>query len=183
MTFSSDDWGLSVISPFLTIHGAHTREAPPRPPRGENSARPPLPPATERVDIHTILRGFTINGAYPFRLEDRIGSLEVGKLADLVVLNEDLFTIDPKDIPDLHPSAVMMEGVLVHGELPGVSSTAVTDAAGQATRLQSSKRSPPPADRSRQPQLRGPSFYGMTVRPSAGSRCRGSGTACSGEAA
>ncbi len=121
VTLSSDDWGLSVLSPFLTIHGAYTREAPPRPPRGDPT-RPPLPPATERVDMHTILRGFTINGAYPFRMEDRIGSLEVGKLADLVVLDEDLFTIDPQDIPDLHPSAVMMEGVLVHGDLPGVSS-------------------------------------------------------------
>ena len=130
VTLSSDDWGLSVISPFLTIHGAHTRVAPPRPPRGGDRTRPPLPPASERVDMHTILRGFTINGAYPFRLEDRIGSIEVGKLADLVVLDEDLFTIDPKDIPDVHPSAVMMEGVLVHGDLPGVSSTAIVDEGG-----------------------------------------------------
>ncbi|HJO03537.1 MAG TPA: amidohydrolase family protein [Acidobacteriota bacterium] len=124
VTLSSDDWGLSVISPFLTIHGAHTREAPPRPPRGDRT-RPPLPPAAERVDLHTILRGFTINGAYPFRMEDRIGSLEVGKLADLVVLDEDLFAIDPKGIPDVHPSAVMMEGMLVHGELPVASPPAM----------------------------------------------------------
>ncbi len=117
VTYSSDDWRLSVISPYLTMHGAHTRKGP----RGEDDSPPPpaRPPTTERMDLHTILRGFTVDGAYPFRMEDRIGSLEVGKLADLVVLDEDLFTLDPADIPDLQPTAVMMEGVLVHGELPG----------------------------------------------------------------
>ncbi len=124
VTFSSDDWRLAFISPYLNMHGAHTREVP----GGEGAG--PRPPATERMDLRTIVRGFTVDGAYPFRMEDRIGSLEVGKLADLVVLDEDLFTIDPKDIPDVHPSAVMMEGVLVHGDLPGVSSTAIVDESG-----------------------------------------------------
>ncbi len=123
VTFSSDDWRLSVISPYLTMHGAHTREAP----RGEDASPPPpaRPPATERIDLRTIVRGFTVDGAYPFRMEDRIGSLEVGKLADLVVLDEDLFMLDPADIPEVQPTAVMMEGVLVHGELPVASSPAI----------------------------------------------------------
>ncbi len=119
VTFSSDDWRLSVISPYLTMHGAHTREAP----RGDGAS--PRPPATERVDLRTIVRGFTVDGAYPFRMEDRIGSLEVGKLADLVVLDEDLFMLDPADIPEVQPTAVMMEGVLVHGELPVASPPAI----------------------------------------------------------
>ncbi|HJO03149.1 MAG TPA: amidohydrolase family protein [Acidobacteriota bacterium] len=119
VTFSSDDWGLSAISPYLNMHGAHTREVP-----GVESAGP-RPPATERMDLRTIVRGFTLDGAYPFRMEDRIGSLEVGKLADLVVLDEDLFMLDPADIPEVQPSAVMMEGVLVHGELPGASPPAI----------------------------------------------------------
>ncbi len=119
VTFSSDDWRLSVISPYLNMHGAHTREAP----RGEGAS--PRPPATERMDLRSIVRGFTVDGAYPFRMEDRIGSLEVGKLADLVVLDEDLFMLDPADIPEVQPTAVMMEGVLVHGELPVASPPAI----------------------------------------------------------
>ena len=123
VTYSSDDWRLSVISPYLTMHGAHTREGP----RGEDDSPPPpaRSPTTERMDLHTILRGFTLDGAYPFRMEDRIGSLTVGKLADLVVLDEDLFTLDPADIPEVQPTAVMMDGVLVHGELPGASPAAI----------------------------------------------------------
>ncbi len=119
VTFSSDDWRLAFISPYLNMHGAHTREVP----GGEGAS--PRPPATERMDLRTIVRGFTIDGAYPFRMEDRVGSLEVGKLADLVVLDEDLFTLDPADIPELQPTAVMMEGVLVHGELPVASPPAI----------------------------------------------------------
>ena len=65
-----------------------------------------------------MIRGYTINGAHQFRMEDEIGSIETGKLADLVVLNENLFEMDRYDIHKIKPSAVMMEGELIHGELP-----------------------------------------------------------------
>jgi predicted amidohydrolase YtcJ len=51
-------------------------------------------------------------------MEDRIGSIETGKLADLVVLDEDLFEMDPFDIHEIKPSAVVMEGELIHGDIP-----------------------------------------------------------------
>jgi hypothetical protein len=65
-----------------------------------------------------MVRGYTINGAYPFRMEDRIGSIEIGKLADLVVLDEDLFKMDADNIYEIKPSAVVMEGELIHGNIP-----------------------------------------------------------------
>ena len=66
-----------------------------------------------------MIRGYTITGAHQFRLENQIGSIEIGKTADLVVLDDNLFEMDPYEINKIKPSAVMMEGELLHGELPG----------------------------------------------------------------
>ncbi|UCF80064.1 MAG: amidohydrolase family protein, partial [Acidobacteriota bacterium] len=68
--------------------------------------------------LELLIRGYTINGAYQLRMEDEIGSIETGKLADLVVLDENLFEMDPYDIYTIEPAAVMMEGELLHGALP-----------------------------------------------------------------
>jgi predicted amidohydrolase YtcJ len=51
-------------------------------------------------------------------MEDDIGSIETGKLADLVVLDDDLFAMDPKEIHGIRPVAVIMEGKVIHGSLP-----------------------------------------------------------------
>jgi hypothetical protein len=50
-------------------------------------------------------------------MEDQIGSIEAGKLADLVVLDENLFDLDRHEIHKIKPAAVMMEGEVVHGNL------------------------------------------------------------------
>jgi predicted amidohydrolase YtcJ len=76
------------------------------------------PPASEKLDLELMIRGYTINGAYPFRMENDIGSIEVGKLADLVVLEEDVFSVDRRRIHAIEPTAVMMEGMVVSGALP-----------------------------------------------------------------
>ena len=64
-----------------------------------------------------LVRGYTIDGAYPFRMEGDIGSIETGKIADLVVLDENLFETDRREIYRLKPVAVMMEGAFIHGGL------------------------------------------------------------------
>ena len=51
-------------------------------------------------------------------LEDVIGSIEVGKLADLIVLDRNLFEIDRYEISGATPEAVLMEGEVIHGRLP-----------------------------------------------------------------
>ena len=48
-------------------------------------------------------------------MEDRIGSIEVGKSADLVILGQNLFDTDRYAIHKITPDAVVMEGALVHG--------------------------------------------------------------------
>ena len=68
------------------------------------------PPASEKLDLELMVKGYTINGAYQLRMENQVGSIEVGKLADLVVLKENLFDMDRSKIHDIRPEAVMMEG-------------------------------------------------------------------------
>jgi predicted amidohydrolase YtcJ len=60
------------------------------------------------------LRLYTINGARAAFWEDRIGSLEPGKLADLVVLSDDIMTIPEDRIPEAKVLATLLGGQAVH---------------------------------------------------------------------
>ena len=62
--------------------------------------------------------GYTQNGAYQMRMEKEIGSIEKGKLADLVVFDDNLFDIDSDKIWKVKPAAVLMEGEVIQGGLP-----------------------------------------------------------------
>ena len=61
-----------------------------------------------------MIRGYTIDAAYQLRMEDKIGSLEVGKLADVVVLDEDIFKVDADEIYDIDVRLTMANGKIVH---------------------------------------------------------------------
>ena len=62
------------------------------------------------MGVMEALRGVTINGAYMQRLEDKIGSLEKGKLADMVILDKDPTKVDPVKLKD-----IMVEETIVGG--------------------------------------------------------------------
>jgi predicted amidohydrolase YtcJ len=117
VTFSSDTWTLDVLSPFLGMETGHTRQYPRErlaPGADPNAIRQP---ASEKMPLEDMLRGYTLNAAYQLRMEDRIGSIEVGKLADFVVLPENLFEVDPYSIHTIKPEAVVMEGQAIQGIL------------------------------------------------------------------
>ena len=73
-----------------------------------------IPPAGERVSLEQMLRAATINGAYANFLENEVGSLEVGKKADIVVLSKNLFEIDTDEIPSVEIEMTFFEGTRVH---------------------------------------------------------------------
>ena len=96
----SSDYDVSEISPFVGIQNALSRSP---------EALPTLQDA---------IKAYTINGAYVMRQEDRAGSLEVGKFADLILLDQDIFDIPVASIGKTTVTATMLGGKLVHGELP-----------------------------------------------------------------
>ncbi len=73
-----------------------------------------LPPANERVSLEEMLKAATINGAYANFLEDEVGSIKVGKKADIVVLSKNLFKIDTEEIPNVEIKMTFFEGKRVY---------------------------------------------------------------------
>ena len=69
----------------------------------------------QRVSVPEALRALTWAGAYASFAEDRLGSLEVGKLADLLVLSDDLLRISPEALKDVRVELTMIGGRIVHG--------------------------------------------------------------------
>ena len=117
VTFSSDDWRLGFLSPFLGMQVAHTRQYPREWLGDDDDPDMIREPASEKLPIELLIRGYTINGAYQLRMEDEIGSIETGKAADFVVLGQDLVEVDPYTLHTVKPDAVVLEGELVQGSL------------------------------------------------------------------
>lgn len=107
------DWSVSTANPFPQIEVAVTRKNP-------DDAQDIVFVPDERIDLPEALAAFTINAAYVNGLEDETGSLEVGKYADLVVLDRHLFAIDPEDISETRVLLTLLAGRPVHGELSGL---------------------------------------------------------------
>ncbi|CUH94777.1 hypothetical protein P22_0843 [Propionispora sp. 2/2-37] len=68
----------------------------------------------ERATLQQMIRSFTINGAYMLFLEQETGSLEAGKLADLVVFDRNLFAVNPADIDKAEVDMTIFNGRIVY---------------------------------------------------------------------
>lgn len=68
----------------------------------------------QKLTIDEALRIFTVEGAYASFEEDIKGTLEVGKLADIVVLEKNLFDIEPEEIKDVKVDLTIMDGKIVY---------------------------------------------------------------------
>lgn len=97
------DWSVSSLNPLEAVEVALTRRSPDDPP-GE----PWIP--EERVDLETMLRAYTVNGAWLVREEAARGPLEPGKAADLVVLDRDPFAVPPHGISEIKVLLTLLEG-------------------------------------------------------------------------
>lgn len=99
---------VSTYRPLDAIQVAITRAILPK--YGNDQFTPVLPPPDERITLDQALKASTLDAAYVLGLEDQIGSLEVGKLADLVVLEKDLYKIAPSEISTTRVKLTMMNG-------------------------------------------------------------------------
>ncbi|WP_228768524.1 amidohydrolase [Shewanella sp. TC10] len=66
--------------------------------------------AQERISVDEALRAITINAAYTARLENEIGTIEVGKYADFAVLDANPYKIDPKELNTIEVDATIYRG-------------------------------------------------------------------------
>jgi predicted amidohydrolase YtcJ len=114
------DWNVSSPNPFEQMEVAITRLGP----NGETDI--PLTPE-QRIDLPTALAAFTINAAYVNGLDDRTGSIEVGKLADLIVVDRNPFEVNVSEISEISVMLTLLEGEAVHGELPESGSASGAD--------------------------------------------------------
>ncbi|MBM4219092.1 MAG: amidohydrolase [Gammaproteobacteria bacterium] len=107
------DWSVSTANPFEEMETAITRMD------ALNDATKPWMPE-ERIGLHESLAAFTINAAYTNHDEKNTGSLEVGKLANLAVLDRNLFEIPATQISDTKVLLTLFEGKPVHGDPAGL---------------------------------------------------------------
>ncbi|GHB17320.1 amidohydrolase [Salinicola rhizosphaerae] len=68
--------------------------------------------AHEALDVARALKLITLDAAYTLKLDDRIGSLEVGKFADMAILDEDPRDVPLEQLPHLHVAATMVGGIV-----------------------------------------------------------------------
>ncbi|MGL5312866.1 MAG: amidohydrolase [Peptostreptococcaceae bacterium] len=68
----------------------------------------------ERVSVTDMVRSFTIDGAYSIFRDNEVGSIEVGKYADFIVIDRDIFAINPIDIENTKVLMTFFNGQLVY---------------------------------------------------------------------
>jgi predicted amidohydrolase YtcJ len=108
LAFGSDA-PVENISPLVGIHAAVTRR------RADGHPGPQGWYPAQALTVEQAVRAYTLGAAYASGEEQLKGSLRPGKLADLVVLDRDIFQIDPMEILDVQVVATMVGGRLVYG--------------------------------------------------------------------
>jgi predicted amidohydrolase YtcJ len=72
----------------------------------------------QRVTVMQAVDAYTRGSAYAEFADDQVGTLELGKFADLAVLSQDIFSVPPKAIGKTEVVMTMVGGRIVHGEIP-----------------------------------------------------------------
>ncbi len=107
------DFPIESIDPLLGIHAAATRADLDGNPRGGWHPG-------ERLTVYEAVKAFTVDAAWAAHREDIAGDLSPGKLADFVVLSDDIFAAEASDIPRIRVLATILGGEIVHraGDFP-----------------------------------------------------------------
>lgn len=109
MIVGGSDWSVTSMNPLEAIQVAVTR-------RGISDG-PGTPWISEEVvDLPLMIAAYTINGAYVNFQEQETGSIEVGKAADLIVLNRNLFEIPRHEMHNVKVELTLLDGQVVYQE-------------------------------------------------------------------
>lgn len=91
----SSDWDVSTVNPFVGIQNAVTR-------------------SPQNISLEAALKAYTLDAAYVMRQEDKVGSLEVGKEADFILLDQNPFEIPTERIHSITVLETYLRGVRVY---------------------------------------------------------------------
>lgn len=106
LAFGSD-WPVVTLNPWPGVQTALTRQT--------SDGNPPggfIP--QQRLSVEDTIRGYTLGAAFAGRRERTEGSLEPGKLADFILLDRDLFKIEPSEIGKTEVLITMVGGKIVY---------------------------------------------------------------------
>ena len=101
------DWSVAPLNAILGIYAAVTRQT-------VDGANPMGWIPKQKIGIADAIKGYTINNAYAAFEEKEKGSIEPGKLADMVVLSDDILTIKPEKIQSVRVLMTIFDGKIVY---------------------------------------------------------------------
>ena len=101
------DWTVSSLNPLHAIEVAITRRE-----LGNEHGEALI--LKEAVDLGMILHSYTKDAAYGLFMEDDIGSIEIGKIADLIILDRDLFEIPSHQVHDAKVHITIFNGRVIY---------------------------------------------------------------------
>jgi len=110
LAFGSD-WDVAPMAPLMGIYAAVTR-------RTLDGKHPEGWVPEQKISVAEAVRAYTMGSAYASFDESLKGSIEPGKLADLAVLSDDIFTIDPVKIAVTKVFITIFDGRIIFGPNP-----------------------------------------------------------------
>ena len=103
------DWYVAPLNPLLGIYAAVTR-------RTLDNKNPDGWIPEQMISVEDAIKCYTINSAYASFEENIKGTIETGKLADLIILSDDILTIDPIKIKDAKVEMTMFDGKIIYNK-------------------------------------------------------------------
>jgi len=101
------DWNVSSANPLVAIETAVRRQ-------DAAAVDGPVLNENERVSLSSMIDAYTINAAWLMHQEDRAGSIEVGKRADMVILDRNLFDIPVTEIDEAQVVMTLLDGKIIY---------------------------------------------------------------------
>ena len=101
------DWAVAPLNPLLGVHAAVTRQT--LDGKNPNGWIP-----EQKITIEEAIRAYTVGSAFAEFQENAKGSISVGKLADFVILSDDIFTMNPNDINKVKVLKTIVNGKIVY---------------------------------------------------------------------
>jgi predicted amidohydrolase YtcJ len=106
LMINGSDWPVDTLNPFPTMQIALTRQT------IDGLPAEGFYP-DQRLTLEELLAGYTRNGAYAEFMENKVGSLESGKLADVIVLSQDLFKVPASSVAKTNVVLTVVGGKIV----------------------------------------------------------------------